>query len=59
MPAVRAIVADARKQNNTFSAYVLGIVRSAAFQMSQSEPVRTTEHVPSAERPTTTTGARR
>jgi hypothetical protein len=33
MPAVRAIVRDARRDNYRFSSIVLGIVRSAPFQM--------------------------
>jgi hypothetical protein len=33
MPVVRAIVRDAAKQNNRFSSVVLGIVKSAEFQM--------------------------
>jgi cytochrome c5 len=35
-PAVRAIVADAAKQNNTLSALVLGVVKSPPFQMRES-----------------------
>ena len=37
MPAVRAIVSGAGKQNNRLSAYVLGVVNSAAFRMSGPE----------------------
>jgi hypothetical protein len=33
MPAVRAIVANAAKNDNRFSSYVLGVVNSAAFRM--------------------------
>ena len=33
MPVVRSIVRDAAKNNNRFSAIVLGIVKSAPFQM--------------------------
>jgi hypothetical protein len=33
MPVVRAIVRDAGKQNNRFSSIVVGIVKSAEFQM--------------------------
>lgn len=36
MPAVRAIVRDAARSNYRFSAIVLGIVRSAPFQMRKS-----------------------
>jgi hypothetical protein len=32
MPMVRSIVRDAERNNNKFSAYVLGIVKSPAFQ---------------------------
>jgi hypothetical protein len=32
MPVVRSIVRDAERNNNKFSAYVLGIVKSAPFQ---------------------------
>ena len=35
MPAIRAIVRDVEKDNNRFSALVLGVVRSAQFQMRQ------------------------
>jgi hypothetical protein len=34
MPAVRAIVRDAGKKGDRLSAYVLGVVNSAAFKMS-------------------------
>jgi hypothetical protein len=37
MPAIRAIVRDAATQNNRFSATVLGVVRSAQFQMRKKE----------------------
>jgi hypothetical protein len=35
MPTVRAILRDSAERQNTFSSYVLGIVRSSAFQMSR------------------------
>jgi hypothetical protein len=35
MPTVRAIQRDAAGRRNAFSSYVLGIVRSPAFQMSR------------------------
>ena len=38
MPAVRAIVRDAAKQNDRIGAYITGITRSAAFQMSRRAP---------------------
>ena len=36
MPAVRAIVRDAARDNYRFSSIVMGIVRSAPFQMSKA-----------------------
>jgi cytochrome c551/c552 len=41
MPAIRAITRDAAKNNNRFSSFVMGIVKSAAFQMSTAEPATT------------------
>jgi hypothetical protein len=41
-PAVRAIVKKAAQNGNRFSAFVLGIVNSPAFQMARAEPVQTT-----------------
>jgi hypothetical protein len=38
MPTVRAIVRDAEGQNYRFSALVMGIVNSGAFQMRLSAP---------------------
>jgi len=35
MPLVRSIVHEAQKNNNRFSSYVLGVVRSDAFQMNE------------------------
>jgi hypothetical protein len=42
MPAIRKIIRDAGKSNNRFSAFVMGIVTSQAFQMSKAEAVDTT-----------------
>jgi mono/diheme cytochrome c family protein len=42
MPAIRKIIRDAAKDNNRFSAYVLGVVNSRAFQMSRADDVTTT-----------------
>jgi hypothetical protein len=42
MPAIRKIIRDAAKSNHRFSAYVMGIVTSQAFQMSKAEPIETT-----------------
>jgi hypothetical protein len=44
MPAIRKIIRDAAKDNNRFSAYVLGIVNSRAFQMSRADDVTTTDN---------------
>jgi hypothetical protein len=35
MPAVRAIVNNAAKNNNRFSSFVLGVVNSGAFRMAK------------------------
>jgi len=45
MPAIRKIIRDAAKDNNRFSAFVMGVVNSRAFQMSRAEAVSTTEEV--------------
>jgi len=42
MPALRAIVRDAAKQNDAIGAYIAGVARSAAFQMSSRAPSETT-----------------
>ncbi|MFA5908021.1 MAG: DUF1592 domain-containing protein [Vicinamibacterales bacterium] len=42
MPTVRRIIRDAAKSNNRFSAFVMGVVTSRAFQMSRAEAVETT-----------------
>jgi hypothetical protein len=34
MPVVRSIVRDAAKNNNKFSSLIVGIVKSAPFQMN-------------------------
>lgn len=41
MPAIRAITRQAALQGNRFSSLILGVVNSAAFQMSRAEAVRT------------------
>ncbi len=43
MPAIRTIIRDAAKDNHRFSAFVMGVVNSRAFQMSRAEAVQTTE----------------
>ncbi len=42
MPAIRKIIRDAAKDNNRFSAFVMGVVNSRAFQMSRGEAAATT-----------------
>jgi len=42
MPAIRAIMRDAARSHNRFSAFVMGVVTSPAFQMSRAEAVETT-----------------
>jgi hypothetical protein len=39
-PSVRAIVRDAKKDNNTFAALVEGIVKSRPFQMRANQPIK-------------------
>ena len=39
MPAVRSIVSSAEKKDNTFSAYIVGIVTHPAFRMSEAGPL--------------------
>jgi hypothetical protein len=39
MPAIRAIARDAERSGNRFSSFVLGIVKSAPFQMRRAEEV--------------------
>lgn len=50
-PAIRAIVKKAAQNDNRFSSLVLGVVNSAAFQMSKAEPALTTEEAPPSGRP--------
>lgn len=42
MPTVRTIARNAAKQQHKMSAFILGVVNSAAFQMSRAEAVETT-----------------
>jgi hypothetical protein len=42
MPAIRKIIRDAAKDHNRFSAFVLGVANSRAFQMARAEDVTTT-----------------
>jgi len=42
MPTIRRIGRDAATSHNRFSAFVMGIVTSQAFQMSKADPVETT-----------------
>jgi hypothetical protein len=43
MPAIRTIIRGAAKSNNKMSAFILGVVKSNAFQMSRAEKIETTE----------------
>jgi hypothetical protein len=43
MPAIRKIMRDAAKDNHRFSAFVMGVVNSRAFQMSRAAAAETTE----------------
>jgi hypothetical protein len=42
MPTIRAIVRNAARNNNRMSSFVLGVVKSPAFQMSKSETPNST-----------------
>lgn len=42
MPTVRAIVREATRHENRFSSFILGVVKSPAFRMSEAEPPQTT-----------------
>jgi len=42
MPALRAIVRDAAAQNDRIGAFIAGVTRSGAFQMSRRAPAETT-----------------
>ena len=44
MPTVRAIVRDARRNGNKMSAFISGVVNSAAFRMAKATAVETTNH---------------
>jgi cytochrome c553 len=44
LPAVRAIIRDAAKQNNRISAFILGVVNSAAFRMGTADTVVATDN---------------
>jgi mono/diheme cytochrome c family protein len=49
MPAIRAIVREASRHDNRMSSFVLGVVKSAAFQMSRAGDVPTSaRRVPTA-----------
>jgi hypothetical protein len=43
MPAIRQIIRDAATSDNRLSAFILGVAKSNAFQMSRAEKVETTE----------------
>jgi Protein of unknown function (DUF1592)/Protein of unknown function (DUF1588)/Protein of unknown function (DUF1587)/Protein of unknown function (DUF1595)/Protein of unknown function (DUF1585) len=42
MPAVRAIVREAERNDNRLSSFILGVVKSPAFQMSKADDALTT-----------------
>jgi uncharacterized protein DUF1585/uncharacterized protein DUF1588 len=46
MPAVRAIEREAAKNDNRFSSFVMGVVRSVPFQMRKADDVVTTADKP-------------
>jgi hypothetical protein len=39
MPAVRSVARDAARNENRFSSFVMGVVKSAPFQMRKAEPL--------------------
>jgi len=42
MPAVRAIIRDARRTNNRFSSFIFGVANSGAFRMGRVAPAEST-----------------
>ena len=42
MPAIRAIIRDAAKNDSRISSFILGVAKSPAFQMSRAEKAETT-----------------
>ncbi len=42
MPAVRTIIRDAKRNDNRISAFILGVAKSGAFQMSRVDATKTT-----------------
>jgi uncharacterized protein DUF1592/uncharacterized protein DUF1588/uncharacterized protein DUF1587/uncharacterized protein DUF1585/uncharacterized protein DUF1595 len=50
MPAIRAIVRDAARNDNRMSSFILGVVNSAAFRMSKADPAATTDDTQPASR---------
>jgi hypothetical protein len=49
-PAVRAIARQSADDGNKMSAFILGVVKSDAFQRKRSEPPATTDAAPVADR---------
>jgi Protein of unknown function (DUF1592)/Protein of unknown function (DUF1588)/Protein of unknown function (DUF1587)/Protein of unknown function (DUF1585)/Protein of unknown function (DUF1595)/Planctomycete cytochrome C len=43
MPTIRKIVSDAKKNDYRMSSFIMGVINSAAFQMSRADAVETTE----------------
>jgi len=48
MPAIRKIVREAKTNDYRLSSLILGVARSAAFQMASAEPVDTNPPSPKA-----------
>jgi mono/diheme cytochrome c family protein len=58
MPSVRAIVRDAERNDNRLSSFILGVVKSPAFQMSKADDALTTTASVSAPRAATAASRR-
>jgi hypothetical protein len=43
MPSIRAIIRDAARNDNRLSSFILGVVKSSAFQMSRVDDAVTTD----------------
>jgi Protein of unknown function (DUF1585) len=42
-PAIRAIVRESARENYNFTALVLGVAKSAPFQMRETQPAKDTK----------------
>ena len=58
MPAIRTIVRETARNNNRISSFIIGVVKSPAFQMSMAEDTLTTEASQSAPRAARTASRR-